>query len=96
MVIRLLGILFVGAIFGYKDLINPKLDKNLGRIQNICLLFLLFMMGITIGINDEIVKNIFGIGVKAFVIAIFTILFSIVFVRIISKLLFKEDKKVEL
>lgn len=96
MVIRLLGILFVGAIFGYKDLINPKLDKNLARIQNICLLFLLFMMGITIGINDEIVKNIFGIGVKAFVIAIFTILFSIVFVRIISKLLFKEDKKVEL
>lgn len=82
--IKYLGILFIGAVFGYKDIIKGKLADNLGLIQDICLLFLLFVMGISIGMNEEVVNNIFEVGVQAFVISICTIVFSVLFVRIIK------------
>ena|SRR5690554_6468911 len=90
-----LGVLVLGAIIGYKDKISEKFGSNLDTIQNLCLLFLLFVMGITIGINEEVISNIFSIGFKAGVISIFTILFSILSVRLIRKLVKLESDKVE-
>lgn len=90
-----LGILALGGLIGYKDKVSKKLQTNLNTIQNICLLFLLFVMGITIGINDEVISNIFSIGLKAGIISIFTILFSIIFVRLIRRFIVLESDKIE-
>ncbi|WMM23261.1 LysO family transporter [Tissierella sp. MB52-C2] len=90
-----LGILVLGGFVGYKDKISEKLEANLDTIQSICLLFLLFVMGITIGINEEVMTNLFSIGLKAFIISIFTILFSIVFVYIIKRFIVLEEERNE-
>ena len=90
-----LGILIVGGAIGYMDKVSPKLESNLGMIQNICLLFLLFIMGITIGINEEVFSNLLSIGLKAGVISIFTVGFSMIFVRLVGKFIVVEDDKVE-
>ena len=91
--IKYLGILFIGALIGYKDLVKGKLGDNLGLIQDICLLFLLFTMGITIGLNEEVVNNILGLGFKALVISICTIIFSILSVRVIKGLVITKGGK---
>lgn len=83
--VKYLGILFIGALIGYNDLIKGKIGDNLDKIQDICLLFLLFTMGITIGLDDEVVSNLFSIGFQALIISIFTIVFSIIAVRLIKK-----------
>jgi len=93
--IKYLGILLVGAIFGYKDMIKGKIAHNLDIIQTVCLLFLLFVMGITIGINEEILSNIFTIGIKAWIITIFTIGFSILFVYLVKRFIVLEEDSVE-
>ncbi|MFA5576442.1 MAG: LysO family transporter [Tissierellaceae bacterium] len=93
--IKYLGILFIGGIFGYKDKIKGKIEANLANIQTLALLFLLFIMGITIGINDEIISNIFSIGLKAGIITIFTMGFSILGVRLVSKYVVLEDEEIE-
>ena len=90
-----LGILVLGGFVGYKDKISEKLEANLDTIQSICLLFLLFVMGITIGINEEVMTNLFSIGLKAFIISIFTILFSIAFVYIIKRFIVLEEERNE-
>ena len=90
-----LGILVLGGVIGYKDKVSERLQKNLNTIQNICLLFLLFVMGITIGINDEVISNIFSIGFKAGVISIFTVVFSIISVHLIKKLIALESDRIE-
>lgn len=90
-----LGILTLGGLIGYKDKVSEKLQSNLNLIQNICLLFLLFVMGITIGINEEVISNLLSIGAKAGIISIFTIVFSMFFVRLIRKFIILEGDKLE-
>ncbi len=90
-----LSLLSIGAIIGNKGKISKNIDKNLSRIQTICLLFLLFVMGITIGINDKIISNLFSIGFKAAIISIFTVLLSIISVYIIRKIFRLEADKNE-
>lgn len=90
-----LGILVLGGIIGYKDKVSEKLQANLNTIQNICLLFLLFVMGMTIGINDEVISNLLSIGFKAGIISLFTVSFSIIFVYLVKKIMVLESDKVE-
>ncbi len=93
--VKYLGILFVGALIGYNDVIKGKIADNLDIIQDICLLFLLFTMGITIGLDDEVVNNLFSIGFKALIMSLFTITFSIIFVRLIKKFVYVKENKDE-
>lgn len=90
-----LGILVLGGIIGYKDKVSKKLQANLSTIQNICLLFILFVMGITIGINNEVISNLLSIGFKAGIISIFTVSFSILFVYLIKRFVVLESDKIE-
>ncbi|WP_353096719.1 LysO family transporter [Tissierella praeacuta] len=90
-----LGILTLGGLIGYYDKVSEKLQSNLNKIQNLCLLFLLFMMGITIGINNEVISNLFSIGFKAVIIAVFTVVFSIIFVRLVRKFIVLEGERNE-
>ncbi|CAK7054006.1 lysine exporter LysO family protein [Tissierella carlieri] len=90
-----LGILILGGVIGYKDKVSEKLQANINTIQNLCLLFLLFVMGVTIGINNEVISNLFSIGLKAGIISIFTISFSIIFVRMIRRFIILESDKIE-
>lgn len=90
-----LGILLLGGIIGYKDKISKNIEANLNIIQNISLLFLLFIMGVTIGINEEIISNLFSIGIRAGIISLSSILFSIIGVKIVSKHVLTEGDKFE-
>jgi len=93
--LKYLGVLLIGGIIGYKDKLSSKLEGKLNSIQTICLLFLLFVMGITIGINDQVISNIFSIGLKAAVISVFTVGFSILCVHLVKKFIPMEEKKIE-
>ncbi|WP_312906802.1 LysO family transporter [Tissierella praeacuta] len=90
-----LGILALGGIIGYNDKVSERLQANLNKIQNLCLLFLLFIMGITIGINDRVISNLISIGFKAGIISFFTVLFSIIFVGFIKKTIVLEGEDIE-
>lgn len=90
-----LGILILGAYIGFKDKISDKLKGQLNNIQNICLLFLLFIMGIKIGIDENVISSFFNIGLKALVISIFTVSFSILGVFLVSKFILGKRDKIE-
>jgi len=88
-----LTIISLGAFIGYKELFSKKLSMKLAKIQNICLLFLLFLMGVKIGINEEILKSFPTLGFSAILISLFSIIFSVLFVRLISKYISNSGKE---
>lgn len=90
-----LGILILGGIIGYKGKISKRIEVNLDKIQNISLLLLLFIMGITMGVNDMVVTNLLSIGLKAIIISLSSIVFSIIFVKIISKYVLRSGDEIE-
>lgn len=78
-------IILIGYIIGSKNLFPKKLESQLSVLQNICLLFLLGIMGYKIGSNREIIKNFREIGIKSLIISSFCIFFSILFVKILCR-----------
>jgi predicted tellurium resistance membrane protein TerC len=96
--IRLLlyiGVILLGAFISYKGKISEKILDKLNIIQTLCLLFLLFIMGIKIGIDEKVISSFFNIGFKAIIMSIFTVGFSILFVFIVSKLFIRKENKIE-
>lgn len=75
-------IMLIGAFIGSKNFIPEKFENKLSTLQNMCLLFLLGIMGYKIGINNDILTNFHRIGFKAFLIALLCIAFSILFVKL--------------
>ena len=74
-------IMLIGAFIGSRDLTSKSFDGKLSTFQNVCLLFLLGIMGYKIGINNDILTNFYKIGFKSFFIAFLCIFFSIAFVK---------------
>ncbi|MCR2042832.1 hypothetical protein [Anaerosalibacter massiliensis] len=87
-------LLALGAIISHKGLISDNFSKKLGPIQNFCLLFLLFTMGVRIGLDKKVISSFFQIGAKATVLAVFSILFSIILVRLVRNMVLRDEGEV--
>lgn len=88
-----LGALIIGGLIGNKMEVNKNTEKILGTAQSLCLLFLLFLMGLKIGLDRDIINSFLNLGVKAIFISIFTISFSILGIFLIRKTIFKRVEK---
>lgn len=90
-IVKYLGMIVVGIFFSRFDI--EKLNLDLSKIQRFCLLFLLFVLGISIGIDDKIMSNIHIMGVQAFVFGVLTLIGSVL-IMILFRKLFKLDLEV--
>lgn len=90
-----LSVILLGAFISYKGKISDRILDKLNIIQTLSLLFLLLIMGIKIGIDENVIRSFFNIGFKAIIMSIFTVGFSILFVFIISKLFIRKENKIE-
>ena len=84
----------IGFFIGYKGLIKEKGIKQNSKLQTVWLMLLIFCMGVSIGRNGDIVKNLPLLGGKAVLFAVMTSVCSIIVVYILSTLfLEKEGRK---
>lgn len=88
MVFRILlyfGLLAVGWVLSNKCFIHEKLVAKISNIQTIFLFLLIFIMGIRLGMNKQVVSSIGQIGFKSVVFTLLTAGFSVVFVFLVRK-----------
>ena len=84
------------AVIGY--FAGGKLRNRLGlinwtgRLQTVAMMVLIFTMGMRMGANPQVIENLNSIGLYAFIITIFTIVFSVASITLLRKLM-KIDKK---
>lgn len=84
----------IGFFIGYRGLLKGKGIRLNNKLQTVWLMLLIFCMGVSIGRNGEIVKNLPALGGKALLFAILTAVCSILVVYILSNLfLEKEERK---
>jgi len=75
----------VGRLFRNKNTTR----KNVDRAVTWSVYALLFLLGISVGINDEIINNFSRIGYKALWLTLGAVLGSIILAKIVYNLFFK-------
>ena len=83
----------IGFFIGYKGLIKEKGIKLNSKLQTVWLMLLIFCMGVSIGRNGDIVKNLPLLGGKAILFAVMTALCSTIVVYFISTFFFRKGEK---
>jgi uncharacterized membrane protein YbjE (DUF340 family) len=86
----ILTIMFVGITLGYlfrKKAILQKFSKPIS--YTICLL--LFFLGISVGSNNEIIRNLPSLGGLSFLLAFAGTLGSVLVAKLIYKLFFEKE-----
>ena len=91
-----LTILAIGGIIGYKNLVREKLLSKINLLQTMCLLLLLFTMGVRIGLDNEVISSFFKLGLQAIVISLFTIVFSILSVKLVKRFVVETKREGEI
>lgn len=84
------GILAVGWFISSKGKIHEKLMKKISLIQSIILFGLIYIMGVRIGLDEQILSSIGQIGIIAAVFALITASLSILFVYVARKKLISD------
>jgi len=79
------GLLAIGWLLSYKGYIHNKLMGKISSIQTMFLFILIFVMGIRLGMNEQVISSIGQIGFKSLVFAFLTAGFSVVFVFLVRK-----------
>ncbi|BEP29429.1 LysO family transporter [Helicovermis profundi] len=87
--------LVLGIIVGASFNLGDKIKKNISNLQTLGVVSLLFVMGISIGINPNIISELSNIGIKALVFALLTTIFSIIFVYFITQYIVKKNEERE-
>ena len=72
-----------------------KFGSLVEKLTNTSVFLLLFYLGVSVGLNKMIVNNLHQIGLKALIISVFSILFSLICSSIIYKLFFKKKKALQ-
>ena len=83
----------VGFFIGFKGLLKETGIKWNGKLQTVWLLLLIFCMGVSIGRNGDIIKNLPLLGGKAVLFALLTALGSILIVYLLSALFLEKEGK---
>lgn len=91
--IAILVILSTGILLGLLIVKKPKLHLFNNHLLNWAIYLLLFLLGISVGTNREVIQNIGKIGYEAIAIGIFSIAGSVLLSAILFKFLFKQDEK---
>ena len=75
-------IILFGVFLVRKKLFPEKLLKKVSLLQSLSLYLLLGAMGYKIGSDDRLISNLHVLGVKALIITVSAIIFSIFFVKL--------------
>jgi uncharacterized membrane protein YbjE (DUF340 family) len=88
-------IILIGAFIGNRGKLSDMVVKNLSKIQFACLMLLLFIMGVNIGINEQIISSFGKLGLQALVLALSSVVLSIAAVRLVSMYFRSREKAVQ-
>lgn len=83
--------LIAGFLVGFKSKINEKMVKVNSTIQTLCLVLLIFVMGMGIGMNKEVLNNLSTLGLKAILFAVISSVGSVLVVYLFSFVLEKKE-----
>ncbi len=89
--IAVLSFMILGILIGVVFNNRKKLISIIDKLTNWAIYALLFLLGISVGLNKTIINHLDSIGVKALIITIGAVFGSIIMALITYKLFFKKN-----
>ena len=86
--LKILISLGMGFLIGYRNILNDKMIWANSKLQLVWLLFLIFVMGMSIGMDAEILTQLPVLGAKAFIFAVATCVGSVAVVYVLYRVFF--------
>ena len=83
MIVNFVIALVFGIGLGY--LWRERKHVNLGRVTFVAIIVLIFLMGFNIGSDNALLASMPTVGANALVIVSLTVFFSLVFVKVVRK-----------
>lgn len=74
----------LGIVVGMK-FYNDKYNNINNNFQIVCISILIFSMGVSLGNRDNLFGELSTLGIKSIIIAVVSILFSVVIVYLLTK-----------
>ncbi len=90
--ISILLMLSAGILVGFLLIRKPKLHQLNNQLLNWAIYLLLFLLGISVGTNEEVIKNLGKIGYEAIAIAVASIAGSVLLSGLLFKLIFRQNE----
>lgn len=87
-----IGIMFGGIALGYL-LRKKEILRKIGKPISYTICLLLFMLGVSVGSNREIVQNLPSLGGQALLLAFAGTLGSVVVAWVVAKLFFRKEER---
>jgi uncharacterized membrane protein YbjE (DUF340 family) len=81
----------LGMVIGASLRHKKKIIKQVNKLVTISVYLLLFLLGISVGLNDELVSNLDTLGVHALIITLMAVLGSVLLAMLIYHLYFKNS-----
>jgi len=91
--ISILVVLSAGILVGFLLVGRPVWHKYNNNLMNLAIYLMLFLLGISVGTNREVISNLGKIGYESVAIAVASIAGSVLISTILFKLLFKTNAK---
>jgi uncharacterized membrane protein YbjE (DUF340 family) len=85
----------VGIVVGRLFRDQQTTRRNIDRLVSVAIFVLLFLLGISVGINEKIVADFSKIGYNAIVLTLGAVLGSLILAKIVYGLFFKQSPKTE-
>ncbi|NLY23442.1 MAG: lysine exporter LysO family protein [Bacteroidales bacterium] len=81
-----------GVLAGYL-LRNRRFVKYVGTLLSVVIMLLLFFLGVSVGINQQVVNNFAAIGMDALILTIGGTVGSLLCAKLIYQLFFKKTRE---
>lgn len=88
---KVIGIMLTGVLVGYVFRKHSFIQET-GKLISVTIFLLLFLLGIAVGTNTEIINNLSVLGIQAFLISFAAILGSVIAAWILYRFVFKGGK----
>jgi uncharacterized membrane protein YbjE (DUF340 family) len=87
--ITVLTLMTIGIVLGFAIQNKSKIVKSIGPIINIAIYVLLFLLGISVGVNETIISNLDTLGAQALLLTFGGVMGSVVLAFFTYKFFFK-------
>lgn len=87
--IAVIAFLVAGIFTGYLLRNRGRLIKVSSRLTDVSIFLLLFFLGVSVGMNEQVVSNFRNIGLQAFLLTVLAMLFSVLVTWLFHRLFFR-------
>lgn len=88
----IIGLMLTGMLIGFT--IRKRQLTGIHQIITSLIWILLFLLGVEVGSNEEIIKGLHSLGIEAFILTIGGLLGSVIAAWILWKILYKKKGEV--